>query len=746
MVRVGPDTVGKVGEIAAYQYGASQIQGFTHTQLEGPGGSGNGYSQILLMPTRGALNLDPNGWPSAFSHDEEEAAPGYYRVRLADYRVVAEMTASGHAALHRYTFEPSADDTGEAGARHLILDLGHSQGASRGGEVRFVNARTIEGFGAYNVHPALGFVLQNVAPTGDMTVYFHLELDATPSDHGVFRVGQGTTGAGVSEGTGSKLGAWVTFPADAPGARPAAPWTLGVRVGVSLISVEQAAANLHAELGTGADALPFDEARARADARWNEVLNRVQAQGDEATLTTFYTALYHALMQPADYTEAGGRYVVATDGSVKVFDDGRPSEAPNGRVDGPGAHRFYTDDWCMWDTYRTSHPLQVLLEPERRGDVAWSLLRAYEEGGWLPKCTWAATGYSRVMIGTHAIPILADAWVKGVRDFDGALAWEAVDKALWQDLGADENPALQGACGYGNLGTIPDYITLGYVPTECDPTQSASMTLEYAYDDWAAARFAEALGRADDAAILDERAQSYRNHWDAAEGFMVGRHADGSWVSPFDPADTSDSNDFCEASSWIYSFFVPHDVPGLVALMGGPEAFVTKLDGFFAGGHFDPANEPSFHIPWLYARVGALDKTAERVRAVLVDEFDTSPRGLPGNDDSGATSAWYVLGALGLFPMAPGDGVYDLTAPLLPRAVIHLHPGYYPGGTVTIRAEVVDGPPGVGGQSLPPEAMYIRAVTWNGEAVPLQPHGPQLTHAQLVAGGELRFELATTPP
>ena len=690
MVRASPDTLGPASQIGAYHYEHERIEGFSHLHLEGPGGGGNGYSHIRLMPTTGDLQVKPENYASTYSHDTEEAEPGYYAVTLDDYAIRVELTATGHAAVHRYTF-------GDSGPARLLFDLGYSQGDSRGGDIEIVDDRVVQGYGLYSVHPLIETVMTAV-PTALTKVYFYAELDTNIGDHGTWK---GRADPVIRQANTTESGAWI-------GAWGELDVESGeqvlVRIGISLISVEQAALNLSEEIGKKG----FDEVQQQARTIWNSRLNRIQAEGDEQVLTTFYTALYHYMFQPADYSEAGGRYSVATSGQARVIEDSE--------------RRFFTDDWCMWDTFRTSHPLATIIEPEDRGDVISSMLKMSQQGGWLPKCTWNASGYSRVMIGNHAVSIIADAWTKGLRDFDGDLAWQAMLK-----VSDSESDTPQTLCGYFNQGTPPDYLSLGYVPQDCDTTQAASMTLEYAYDDWTLAQVAEDLGSAGDHERFLERAGFYANHWDDTTGFMRPRMADGSWMDPFDPGDHSDFNGFAEADSWIYSFFVPHDVPGLVTLMGGEQAFVDKLDRFFDEDHYEQSNQPSFHIPWLYNRAGAPHKTQERVRASLQANYATEPRGLPGNDDAGSTSAWFIFSALGMYPVAPGSGQYDISSPLVDRAVIHLNPAHYEGGTFTIETE---------GQGI-----YIQSAKLNG--TPLTQ--PWISHQDMVQGGALVIELGDTP-
>ena len=685
MVRASPDTHGPVGRIQAYDYSDTALDGFTHTNLEGPGGSANGYSQLLVLPQTGALDVDPDTRAVFFDHAGERAVPGRYEVTLGN-GVHATLTATGHAAVHRYAFP--------AGPARLLVDLGASQFQSTGGQVTLEGA-TLRGFGDYNVHAFAGLLPWNGGTTGRSRLYLWAEASVVPGDVGTFAGRTPSPGATTEDGPWT--GAWLGWTFDAP-------TTVELRVGVSMISEDQARRNLEAEVG-GAS---LEEVAAAADAAWNHLLNRVVVEADPSTERQLYTALYRSYMQPADYTEADGSFVNGSSGEAVVLRD--------------QGFRYYTDDWCLWDTFRTSHPLSLLTEPEIRADVLRSMLVPHEQGGWLDKCSWQATGYSRVMIGNHGVPVFADAYVKGFRGVDEALAWEAVDK-----VGTEELPDLpQGICGYVNMGTPPDYLRLGWVPDECDPGQSASMTLEHAYDDWTAARFAEALGREEDARAYDLRGAFWRNLWDERTGFIRPRDAAGAWREPFDPAAFGDFVGFTEASSWIYTWFVPQDIPGLIAAMGGPAPFVARLDTFFADGLFDASNEPSFHVPFLYAHAGQPWRTSEVVQDIVATRFGEGPAGLPGNDDSGAMSAWLVFAMLGLYPVTPGDPTYTLSTPLVRRAELRLHPDHFAGGTFVIEVE--------GDRATAP---YIGSVTLDGVAL----ERPFLRHAELAAGGTLRVTL-----
>jgi predicted alpha-1,2-mannosidase len=692
VVRASPDTLGENGAIDAYEYDATRIEGFSHTHLEGPGGSFNGYSQLLVLPEAGALELGRDARPRAFSHEDEVARPGYYAVTLED-GVAVELTATGHAAVHRYTFP--------AGPAHLLVDLGHSLGDSEGGALT-VDGGVMTGHAEYVVHPVAALITDNDGETAYTKLYFRAEIDVEPASVDTFAGRNDPALRGRADATGPWIGGVWSFEFDAP-------TTVTLKVGISFVDEATAARNLDEEVGAAA----FSDVATRADAAWNTALNRVQVDGTEDQKRVFYTALYRTFFQPADHTEAGGVFQVGSSGDHVVRE-----------ADG---FRYYSDDWCLWDSYRTSHPLDTLVEPDIVGDVATSLVITSEEGGFLDKCTWTATGYSRVMIGNPAFFVLSDAVVKGIDDFDHDAAWAAVDQT-----GTTEMADLpEGICGYVNTGTPPEYLELGYVPDECDPGQAASMTLEHAFADWSASRMAAALGRDDDAARYAERGRSWENVWNPDVGYVQSRRRDGSWVLPFDPTDDGAFAGFTEGDAWIYSFLVPHDLPGLFERMGGDDAVVARLDAFFDDGHFDVTNQPSYHVPWLYVPAGRPDKTQERLRALIDGHFRDDPGGLPGNDDSGSTSAWGLFAMLGLYPLAPGDPTWTLSTPWVPRATIHLHPGYYRGGAVQITT--------VGDPLTMP---YVARATWNGEPLP----DLRIAHDELMKGGTLEFTLSATPP
>ncbi len=698
MVKLSPDSVVEPGSVDAYEYASDRIEGFSHTHLQGPGGGSNGYSQILLIPTTGPLKTHTAEYASKFSHATEKATPGYYAVTLDDYGVEVELTATLHAGFHRYTF-PASDSA------RVLIDLGHSRGDSRGGQVQFLHDNIVSGFGAYNVHPGLDLLLSKADKVvGGSKVYFYAVFDTSFDSHGTWKGKASDTV--VRMGSDSESGEWIGAFA---GFHTTAGQVIEVRVGISFVSVEQARKNMEEEIGD----LNFEQVHEKARQTWNCMLSRIKIKGGtKAKRGIFYTAMYHTLFAPANYTEAGGAFFSGADGKGNVFNWDR---------------NFYTDDWCAWDTFRTSRPLATLIEPSTVSDVVASYLHLYQQGGWLPKCSWNATGYSSVMIGNHSVSIIADAFKKGLRDFDRELAWDAMEKSANED---DPDRLIDGVCGYFNLGTPPEYVQNGYVSDECDAHQSASMTLEYAYDDWCIAQVADEMGKPDKREEYLRRSQNYRNQFNPATLFMQGRHRNGDWVGSFDPTDSKDANDFCEATSWIYTWFVPQDIPGLVELMGGEQKFISRLDEFFSSGQFDPSNEPSFHIPFLYNYTSEGFKTQQLVRKILNDDFSDQPDGLAGNDDSGATSAWIVFAAMGLYPVAPGDGVYQISSPWFEEVTIELDPSSYPGKKFTIIAK-----------DNSDKNKYIQSATINGQSL----YDNELTHTQIVSGGQLVLQMGPSP-
>ena len=683
MVRPGPDTTAPDGapgfnHCAGYWYDDPLIRGFSHTRMHGTGIAD--YGAVGIMPTVGmtADKTSHLGYRSAFSHDTEEASPGYYAVTLDDPNVRVELTAADYTAFHRYTFDASAgtDATVLIDAGYFMADLDIVDGAVTVDPT----TREIHGFSHFTGGYSGRF--------GGMPVHFVARFSRDFAAHGVWKAG--TLFAGETMRTGNDSGAWVTFDA---GADP----VVEVAVAVSFIDVAHARANLDAEIAPG-----FDGTRTATVAAWEEALARAEIEGrSERDFRIFYTALYHALLMPTLASESDGSYR-GLDGEVHVAD----------------GFRYYTD-FSLWDTYRTQHPLLVLLYPEYQTDMLRSLVAMANDGGYMPR--WPlGIGYTGGMVGDSANVVFGDSVLKGVTDFDQRAAYDAMRRQAME-------PSPDGA-PYGGRSGIADYMALGYVPIEAGGS-SASHTLEFAYDDYALAALAEALGETADAAMFRERAGNWRNLWEPEQQFLLGRHRDGTFPADVDPFVWTDF--YAEGTAWQYVWFVPHDLEGLAEVMGGRDAFLGRLGMFFEQSErrpympFSPGtwywhgNEPDLHAPWIFAALDDWDGAARWVRWAAELHYGDGPDGLPGNDDAGTMSAWYVFAALGVFPIA-GTDVYLLASPIFTRATLHL-----PAGDFTIDAP-----------DASERAIYVESATLNG--APLD--RPRLVHADL-AGATLSLDL-----
>jgi len=503
-------------------------------------------------------------------------------------------------------------------------------------------------------------------------------------------------------------------------------------MGISYISAEQARRNLEREI-PGHD---FDHVKAAARAAWNNALSRIQvAGGTERQRTIFYTALYRSLGRMMDITE-DGRYFSGYDHAVHETD----------------GHDFYIDDG-IWDTYRSLHPLQLLLDPAQQEDIIRSYIRMYEQSGWMPSFPSIA-GEQPVMIGHHAAAFILDVYEKGYRDFDTEKAYEAVRKNATQATMLPWSRTTLTSLDkvYFDKGFFPA-LAVGEQETVPEVTverrQASSVTIENSYDDWCAAQLAKALGKTADAEYFTRLAHNYQNVYNPAIGFMAPKSADGEWVEPFDPklgGGQGGRDYFTEVDSWLYTFGVQHDVAGLINLMGGRDAFNAKLDRLFVEqygtskyqflGQFPDAtgliglyaqgNEPSFHIPYLYDFSGQPWKTQKRVRQIMDVWYGDTPSGIPGDDDGGATSSWYVLSAIGFYPVCPGSPVYEIGSPIFDRSVIRMGNGK----AFTIVANHVSA-----------RNKYIQSAQLNGQ--PLE--RPWFRHSEISSGGTLVLEMGDRP-
>ncbi len=668
-----------------YEYHNKFFTGFAHGALSGVGCPDMG--SLLTMATTGELEVDYRNYGSEYR--DEEASPGYYAVTLSKYGIRAEATASPRTSVERYTFP--------GGEGHLLLNLGEGLTNESGAMVRRVSATEIEGMkllGTFCYNP------QKVFP-----VYFVLRVSKTPSAAGYWKKQREMTGVEAEwtpdngryklyteygrELAGDDIGYWFTFDDLQAGEQ------IEVRMGISYVSAENARRNLEAEQ---ADGESFDALREAALGRWNADLGRIRVEGGtEAQRRVFYTALYHTLIHPNLLSDVNGEYpLMERSGEVGVTEGER-----------------YTV-FSLWDTYRNVHQLLTLVYPERQVEMVRSMIDIYREWGWMPR--WELYGRETfTMEGDPAIPVITDTWMKGLRDFDIETAYEAFRKSATTPgaqnlLRPDIDPYIERG-----------YIPLGFYAQDLAGDVSVSHALEYYVADAALARLADSLGHREDARLFRERSLGYRHYYDREYGTLRPILPDGSFLTPFDPKageNFSAAPGFHEGSSWNYTFYVPHDVEGLVRLMGGRKRFVEKLQMVFDEGLYDPANEPDIAYAYLFSRFpGEAWRTQRETRRLLERYFTVEPDGIPGNDDTGTMSAWAVFTMLGFYPDCPGEAAYTLTAPTFDRAEIDT-----PQGTLTIEKH------GEG---------YIRRMTLGGR--PLSKY--RLTHDELLRGGTLTFEL-----
>jgi predicted alpha-1,2-mannosidase len=495
-----------------------------------------------------------------------------------------------------------------------------------------------------------------------------------------------------------RSGAFVTFP-QLHGRR------LQVKVGTSFVSIEEAEKNLDAEN----DGWNFDKVQQATEKAWQTLLGRIEVQGGtRSQQSSFYTALYHSSLAP--------RIVSDADGTYNGF-------AQGGKLHNAGATDAYYDDFSLWDTFRALHPLLTILDPSREEQMVQSLIDKGEQGGFLPIFpSW--NSYTSEMIGDHAVSVIVDAYAKGLRRFDVDAAYRLVMQSAMVTP-----PKLDYKEGRGRRA-LQSYLHYGYIPLEdkvldaFHQQEQVSRTLEYAYDDFAVAEFAHFLHKTADEKALRARSENWRNVFDPAVGFVRGRFENGTWSAPFQP--DMPYPYITEGLPWQYTFFVPQNIPGLIDAMGGNAPFIAKLDGLFTKKLYEQGNEPSHHIAYLYDYAGAAWKTQMRIRDVMQTEFHEGPEGLPGNDDAGQMSAWYVLSAMGFYPVCPGKPVYAIGSPVFSRVVIHQTNGK----DFSILAPKSSA-----------ENKYIQSATLNG----LTYARYEITHADIVSGATLTLNMSSTP-
>jgi predicted alpha-1,2-mannosidase len=672
MVKLGPDTMAENSAVSAlhcsgYYHDDTYIQGFSHLHMHGVGVADQG--DVLVMPADGfdATWRDERDWRRAFSHDDERASPGRYEVKLAD-GIRAELTATPHAGLHRYTFPADTDPV-------LIFDLEHVLGGRNVGAEITIDAEA----GVVS-----GYMTNSGSFSGGSSaypVYFYARVEGGIDDFGTWD--DAGHEAGRAAAAGIDLGAWIAVAPE-----------MSMAVGVSLVDVAAAAANLSAEIPEGRS---FGEVADAARQAWIDALATFHVEGGDADgRTIFWTSVYHLLQMPTQYSDHDGRYV--------GFDR---------QVHEEGDHTWHSD-LSMWDTYRTAHPAYALFYPDKNADFAQSLVRMREQGGAFPR--WPIASWEGgSMLGDPASIVLADAVVKGNTDWDVDAAWPLLRA---QAMG-------EGSTPYNARPDIATIERLRYYPSDVVGA-SVAWTLENAWADWSLAQYAEAIGQHADAAHFAWRALGYNQVFDPAVGFFHARRSDGTFDPEFDEHGWAD--EYTEGNAWQYLWLAPWDPDGLAELLGGPETARARLEQFFQEavteglvatppfGYWH-GNEPDIHAAYLFAPWGDHDATARWVRWIEDERYFADPDGLNGNDDAGTLSAWYIFSALGFFPIA-GTTEYILGIPRFPYARFRLGDGWF---TVSATGE---GP-------------SVSEVTLDGVAI----EGPTLRHDRLVPGGHLAFTL-----
>jgi len=701
---VGMTRLTEVGR-TSYNFSDTTLLGFVGTRQ--PAIWMGDYGQVSLAPRVGAVDVDFKTRGLPFSHANETAKPWLYRVTAGTPEqglVATEMTGMERAGMFRIAF-PNGK------ASHVVIDasrdyvagasdLRPADGWLRIGE----DGQTVEGWNSDRLDAQHAYDLPNFK--GYFVILFNRPFVSFGTYMGDGKsVGKGayqtvTTQKGARTAQANRVGGYVCFdPSDAP---------LLVRVGTSFISLEQARENLMREI-PGWD---FDATVAKTRLAWERQFARLVIETpDEGIKTIFYTGLYHALLYPRIFSEYGRYY--------SAFDD---------RIHEGVSYTSYS----MWDTYRAEHALLTLVASERVNDMMTALLQMYREGGWLPM--WPNPSYTGIMSGGPAEMILAEAWSKGFRGFDVNLAYEAVKKNATVPQTEDETRDWRDR---GNFGRYPEtrgglswYQKLGYVA--CDKVkESVSRTQDFSLNDTAAVILAQATGHAEDAAFFTLRSKSYTNVWESGSKLFLPRRADGTFTQ------AQDGHDYTECSAQTSLWCVPHDPLGVAALLGGVDVFEARLDDFFQNLFFKPergnrsihGNEPSHHTAYLYNAIGKQWKTAAQVREIAQRSYSTDKKGFDGNEDCGQMSAWYILSALGFYPLNPATDVYEIGSPLVDRAVITIG-APYPPATFTMVAK-----------NQSPKNTYIQSAVLNGRRLT----EPRLYQRDIVAGGTLEFTMGPQP-
>ena len=672
-VQLSPDTrAGNWDACAGYHYDDSTLTGFSHTHLSGTGCIDLG--DLLIRPTTQTVDpsRQPMYAPAAFRHEDEKAEAGYYAVLLHEEGIRAELTATAHTGVHRYTFPKESTPT-------VIVDLKHSL------DNEHIYESSLQ---VVNPHEMTG--MRNTRGWSDnQRIYFVIQC-SQPFEKATLVSNQKALEGKEAEGT--DLQALLKFKGHT--SEP-----IVMKVGLSIVSVENARENLQAEV----EGFDFDAVKQAAYHTWNDAVSAIKVEGGtEEQKTNFYTALYHSMVVPNVVSDVNGQY--------------RRHDQTIGQLP-QGAVQYST--FSLWDTFRAWNPMMTLIDTTLVTNMIHSFLHIYDASGELPLWPLSA-GETGTMIGYHSASVIADAYMKGIRGFDAEKALEALV------VSSEKN---QKGADY--------YISKGFIPSNIKK-ESISCLLEFAYDDWCIAQLAQALGKQEIYDTYIRRSQQYLNVFDGATRFFRPKRMDGNWETPFNPNEVGRA--YTEATAWQYRFFVPHDVNGMVQLFGGKEAFTSALDDIFHTdaqvdgdlvditgliGQYAHGNEPSHHIAYLYNYIGQPWKTQAMTRRLLDEMYAPTPEGIVGNEDCGQMSAWYILSSLGLYAVCPGSNEFTFTTPLFEKATLQLANGK----TLTITA------------NHPEKNLYIDKVELNGKEIETN----FVTYEQLMGGGELHFSLTDQP-
>jgi len=682
MLQVSPDNgVSSWDWCSGYHYSDSIVSGFSHLHLSGTG-IGD-LADILFMPTNKKLDLTAKAasrdflpYKSKYNHVNEKAIPGYYQVFLEDPKINVELTSTQRTAYHKYTYNNNDSQS-------VVVDLGFAINWDKAVKtsITIEDANTISGY-RYSTGWAK-----------NQKVFFVAKF-SKPITESIITADKKVVNAKNAEGENTALQLFFD---------PKNSKELGVKVALSSVSIANAKDNLDKDQ-------EFEKVKTDASAVWNKALSKISVETPVDSLKTiFYTALYHAQVAPVTYSDKNGQFRTEDDKIV--------------------TSKNYTaySTLSLWDTFRAENPLLTILDPNRVSDMVNSMLAYYETKKILPVWTLYANE-TNTMTGYHSIPVIVDAYMKGIKGFDAEKAFEAMKATMMQDE--------RGLNFYKKYGYIP-YNLLD---------ESVTITLEYAYDDWCVAQMAKALGKTADYEFFSKRAKAYEYLFDAKSGFMRGKSEDGkSWNEPFDPKHSNhrEHTDYTEGNAWQHSWFVPHNVDNFIKLHGGNATFTKRLEQLFTEsseitgnnvsadisgliGQYAHGNEPSHHIAYMFNHAGQPWRTQYWVRHILDTQYNTTANGLSGNEDCGQMSAWYVFSSMGLYPMNPASGEYEIGSPIFEKSTLNLPNGK----TFVIEAENVSN-----------KNFYIQSATLNGKAL----NKTAISHQEMLKGGVLHFVMGAQP-